>query len=267
MPLVRLWYAVGRGRGGSKGNSGGKGDRTKDGGGSQKGSRGVECPVCGARFRKFMPYGYVSVRKNALCPKCLALERHRLLWLWLGRETDLLQTTPKFLHIAPEVCLKKRFEKRFPPESYITGDLESPLAKVRMDVQNIPFEDDAFDVVFCNHVLEHVPDDRLAMREMRRVMRPGGWGVMLSPVDPRRETTFEDEGITSPEERTRIFGQYDHRRIYGRDYAHRLREAGFDVIEIDYFAALPPDEQRLYGLRTEILYIVHKPIYSIANSQ
>lgn len=223
--------------------------------------RGVQCPVCGARYRKFMPYGYVETRPNALCPRCLALERHRLLWLWLERETDVLTAAPKLLHIAPEVCLMRRFEKIYTDgnrEDYVTADLESPLAKVKMDVQAIPFPDNAFDVIFCNHILEHVDDDRLAMREMYRVMRKGGWGVMLSPVDESREKTFEDDSITDPEERTRIFGQYDHRRIYGRDYADRLRVAGFEVEETDYFAALPPEERKLYGLRREILYIVRK---------
>ncbi len=152
----------------------------------------------------------------------------------------------------------RKFEKVFPPERYITADLESPLAKVKMDVQNIPFPDGSFDVVFCNHVLEHVADDRLAMREMYRVMKPGGWGVMLSPVDPSRAETFEDDTIVDPAERTRIFGQYDHRRVYGRDYADRLREAGWQVEETDYFNALTPDEQKLYAIRSEILYIARK---------
>jgi hypothetical protein len=220
--------------------------------------RGVECPLCGARYRRFMPYGYVTVRRNALCPRCLALERHRLLWLWLSRETDLLQSAPRFLHIAPEVCLMKKFEKIIPSGNYITADLESPLAQVKMDVQNIPFPDGSFDVIFCNHVLEHVEDDRRAMREMWRVMRPGGWGVMLSPVDTARHTTFEDDTVVDRAERTRLFGQYDHRRVYGLDYADRLREAGFTVEEVDYFAALPEKERRRYGLLSEILYVVRK---------
>ena len=241
MPVAGMFYAFGRGRRG--------------------GDKGVECPLCGARYRRFMPYGYVEVRKNALCPRCLSLERHRLLWLWLNREGKLAEMVAgnrKFLHIAPEVCLSKKFEKILPLENYITADLESPLAKVKMDVQNIPFADDTFDVVFCNHVLEHVEGDRLAMREMWRVMRPGGWGVMLSPVDETRAETFEDDTITDPAERTRIFGQYDHRRIYGMDYARRLQETGWKVEEIDYLATLTPEEQRLYALRREVLYIVKK---------
>jgi SAM-dependent methyltransferase len=206
--------------------------------------------------------------------------------LWLERETGLLSGKLKvesgksanaksishnqlstfsfqlstFLHIAPEVCLSRKFEKIFPADNYITLDLESPLAKIHADVQALPFPDGTFDVVFCNHVLEHVADDRLAMREMWRVMRPGGWGVMLSPVDPARATTFEDDTIADPAERTRIFGQYDHRRIYGRDYADRLREAGRKVEEIDYLATLTPGERRRYALLPEILYVVKKII-------
>jgi SAM-dependent methyltransferase len=217
--------------------------------------RKVQCPLCGARYRRFMPYGYVSVRKNALCPRCLSLERHRLLWLWLESEARL---EGRFLHIAPEACLSRRFEKIFPPGDYITADLESPLAGVRLDVQDIPFPDDTFDIVFCNHVLEHVADDRRAMSEMFRVMKPGGWGVMLSPVDEDRATTFEDDTVVDPAERTRLFGQYDHRRVYGRDYADRLRGAGWEVDEIDYCETLPPALRELHALRPEKLYTVRR---------
>jgi SAM-dependent methyltransferase len=223
--------------------------------------RGVQCPVCGARYRRFMPYGYVESRPNALCPRCLALERHRLLWLWLTRQTDMLTAAPTFLHIAPEVSLMRQFNKVYAgsvADRYVTADLESPLAKVKLDVQAIPFSDNTFEVIFCNHILEHVADDRLAMSEMYRVMRPGGWGVMLSPVDERRAVTFEDDTVTDPAERTRLFGQYDHRRVYGRDYTDRLRSVGWQVEALDYFAALTPAEQTLYALRPEPLYIVRK---------
>ena len=133
--------------------------------------RGVECPVCGAHYRRFMPYGYVNPRGNALCPRCLALERHRLMWLYLKNETAFFETPARLLHVAPERCFLKRFEK-LPALDYVTADLESPLAKVKMDIQRIPFPDGEFDVIFCNHILEHVDDDRRAMREMYRVMRP-----------------------------------------------------------------------------------------------
>ena len=116
--------------------------------------RGVECPVCGAKYRKFMPYGYVQSRPNALCPKCLSLERHRLLWLYLTRETDLLTAFPRTLHIAPEVCIMRHLKPHFRPHpgQYVTADLESPLADLHFDVQQIPLADGSVDVVICNHV-------------------------------------------------------------------------------------------------------------------
>ena len=228
--------------------------------------KGKECPVCGCKRRKFLPYGYVSQRENALCPNCLALERHRLLWLWLLRESDLgrgAMALPRLLHIAPEVALMRKLRKMYAREAerYVTADLESPLADIHFDVQQIPLADGSFDTIICNHIMEHIEDDRLAMRELYRILKPNGWGVILSPVDESRATTFEDDSITDPAERTRIFGQYDHRRIYGRDYAARLEGAGFEVAVIDYKQAFTPKEQALYALPDEKLYIVHKPLY------
>lgn len=226
--------------------------------------KGKECPLCGCRRRKFLPYGYVTQRDNALCPNCLALERHRTLWLWLLRESDIGRgavALPRLLHVAPEVALMRKFHKIYAaqPADYVTADLESPLADLHFDIQHIPLEDESFDVVICNHIMEHVEDDRLAMREIMRIMRKGGWGVILSPVDLQRDKTFEDDTITDEAERTRIFGQYDHRRIYGRDYAERLREAGFEVYECDYANLIPAKEKQLYALTDELLYIVRKP--------
>ncbi len=220
--------------------------------------RGRECPICGARRRRFLPYGYIVSRESALCPKCLSLERHRLLWLYLKHETTLLAGVSKVLHIAPEVCIMKRLRKIIPRESYITADLESPLADLHFDIQSIPLDDNYADVILCNHIMEHIPDDRLAMRELHRILRHGGWGIILSPNDPERATTFEDDTITDERERTRIFGQYDHRRIYGRDYAERLRSAGFEVEEIDYYKKISPEQQNTYALTREIIYLVRK---------
>lgn len=222
--------------------------------------RGRECPVCGTKRRKFLPYGYVTSRDNALCPNCLSLERHRLLWLWLQRESDLFDRRPRLLHVAPEICLMRHLRKAYKghEEDYVTADLESPLAALHFDIQHIPLADESFDVVFCNHIMEHVEDDLQAMREIHRVMRRGGWGVILSPVELEREKTFEDDSITDPEERTRIFGQYDHRRVYGRDYADRLREVGFEVEDVDYAASLTPDERARFALPVDHLYIVRK---------
>ena len=220
-----------------------------------------KCPICGKRVREFLPYGYGSTRKDALCPRCLALERHRLLWLYLERETTLLRGFPTLLHIAPEVALKGKFEAHYGKvygNRYITADLESPLAKIHFDVQDIPLENESIDVVICNHILEHVEDDRKALRELHRILTPNGWGVVLVPQDYEREKTFEDDSITSPEERARIFGQYDHRRIYGRDYAQRVAECGFEVEEIEYEKSLSEEERKQYATAGERLYIVYK---------
>ena len=125
-------------------------------------------------------------------------------------------------------------------------------------MQQIPLADNSVDVVLCNHLLEHVADDRRALRELHRILRPGGWGIVLSPVERDYERTFEDDSITDPDERTRIFGQYDHRRIYGADYTDRLREAGFEAADIDYAASLPEEERRLYALPDDHIYVVYK---------
>ena len=223
--------------------------------------KGKQCPLCGCQRRKFLPYGYVTSRENALCPNCLSLERHRLLWLWLLRESDIgrgAMALPRLLHIAPEVALMRKFKKMYAREAerYVTADLESPLADMHFDVQQIPLEDESFDAIICNHIMEHVEDDRKALKELYRIMRRGGWGVILSPVELEREKTFEDDTITDRAERTRIFGQYDHRRIYGRD--ERLREAGFEVYDIDYKNELSKAEQELYALPADHLYIVCK---------
>ncbi len=220
----------------------------------------VKCPLCGREYRKFLPYGYVTSRENALCPHCLSLERHRLLWLYLERETTVLEHHPRTLHIAPEVCIMRHLKPHFAAcrERYVTADLESPLADLHFDVQQIPLEDNSFDMILCNHLLEHVADDRLAMRELYRILRPGGCGILLSPVELDRATTYEDDSITDPEERTRIFGQYDHRRIYGNDYVERLREAGFDARDIDYRSTLTEEEQVRYALPPDHIYMVYK---------
>ena len=221
--------------------------------------RGRECPVCGSRYRRFMPYGYVTSREDALCPHCLALERHRMIWLWLSECSDLFESRPRLLHIAPEVSLMRHFKRLYRgTENYITADLESPLADMHFDVQHIPLEDCSVDVVICNHLLEHVEDDRRAMRELYRILRPGGWGIALVPEDRSLPTTFEDDSITDPKERTRIFGQYDHRRTYGRDYDMRLAEAGFRVERIGYREQLTEAQQRLYAIGSDDLVIIHK---------
>jgi SAM-dependent methyltransferase len=215
----------------------------------------VECPISGRTYRKFLPYGRIHPRENALCPDSQSLERHRLMWLFLKEKTDFFQAPLKVLHIAPEVCFIHRFEKLTNLQEYITADLESPLAKVKMDIHRMPFGDDYFDVVFCNHVMEHVEDDLQAMREIRRVLKPTGWAIIQSPIDASLETTYEDKTITSPQEREKAFGQNDHLRMYGRDYGKRLSLAGFRVVEDDFVKQLPPETVKRYALPAdEIVY-------------
>lgn len=197
----------------------------------------VQCPVCEHSYSKFLPYGRIA-RPNALCPNCLALERHRLMWLFLREKTDFFTANLRVLHIAPEHCFIERFEA-LPNLDYITADIESPLAKVKMDVHDIPFTDNSFDVVFCNHVLEHVTDDLKACSEFNRVLKPTGWGILQSPVY-NLEKTLEDNSITDASERERIFGQRDHVRKYGKDYASRLRNSGIKIEENNFVKELEP---------------------------
>ena len=196
-------------------------------------------PIDGRNFRKFLPYGYGIQRPNVLSPSTLSLERHRLLWLFLQRETDFFTANKNVLHIAPEQCFLSLFKKQ-KNLKYITADLCSPIADVKADICNLPFDENSFDVVFCNHVLEHITDDTKAMRELYRVLKPGGMGIFQIPQDLNREITFEDDSITDPKERAIIFSQYDHVRIYGRDYFDKLRSVGFTVDEINYAKKIAP---------------------------
>ena len=206
-----------------------------------------------------MPYGYENPRENVLSPSTLSLERHRLLWLFLTNDTPFFTTKLKVLHFAPEQAFYKRFRKQDNLE-YVTTDLNSPLADVKADICNLPFDDESFDVILCNHVLEHIPDDKRAMEELYRIMKPGGWGVFQIPQDLNRTTTFEDDSITDKKERARIFGQYDHVRIYGRDYFNKLRAVGFHVEEVNLTEKLSPGEIDRFRLaKAEIIPFVKKP--------
>ena len=215
-------------------------------------------PIDGKRFRSFLPYGYENPRENVLSPSTLSLERHRLLWLFLQQETDLFRSNLKVLHFAPEQAFYKRFRK-LKNLDYTTTDLNSPLSDIKADICNLPFEDNTYDVILCNHVLEHIPDDQKAMQELYRVLKPGGWGVFQIPQDLQRERTFEDDNIIDRKERAKIFGQYDHVRIYGRDYFDKLRKAGFEVEEVDFTHKLTHEEINRYRLAVnEIIPFVRK---------
>jgi len=205
----------------------------------------VSCPCCGGRFSRFLQVGLPS--RPAACPGCDSRERHRLLHLYLHQQTNLFKDPLRVLHIAPEVSLQSELMKS-PNVSYLSADRSSSLAMTRMDITDIQFPDASFDVILCSHVLEHVDDDRRAMRELHRVLRPGGWAILQVPMDLSRDHTFEDPRVTDPRERTRLFGQWDHVRLYGRDYAERLRAAGFDLSVERFVSQLRPDFIATYGL-------------------
>lgn len=214
----------------------------------------VTCPVCEGNFKYFFPYGTVKRRDNVLCPKCLSLERHRLLWLFLKSKTDFFTKNAELLHIAPEQCFYKIFKKQ-KNLKYLTADLVSPLAEVKMDIHEMPFEDNRFDYVLCNHVLEHVNDSHKAMTEIYRVLKPGGWAVMQVPLDTTRYETYEDWSITSEKDREIHFWQKDHVRLFGLDYPDRLKKAGFTVEEVDLTKEINPELVKKYRLAEgEIIY-------------
>lgn len=220
----------------------------------------VQCPVCGTTLRRFADLRSRHSAMGILCPQCLSLERHRLLWLFLKDNTGLLKPggTKTLFHVAPEPCLRKRLEK-VSGLRIAVSDLDSPRPEERIDITVIPFDDDAVDCIICSHVLEHVPDDRRAMRELRRVLRPGGWAVINAPVDRARERTFEDASAVSKERRKALFGQEDHVRVYGRDYPDRLSEAGFKVSVIDYASRLGRTAAERFVLpEDEMMYFCSK---------
>jgi len=187
--------------------------------------QGCWCPVCFKEAKQFAEYGF-PLRETARCIHCGALERHRFVWLYFEKMTQLLDGRPKrVLHVAPERCFEARLRKCI-GEGYITADLSSPSAMVNMDITDIKYPDSYFDVVYCSHVLEHVLDDRKAMRECSRVLKHDGWALLLVPITA--DQTFEPP-IVDPLERLRVFGQKDHVRRYGPDFVDRLREAGFKV--------------------------------------
>jgi predicted SAM-dependent methyltransferase len=217
-------------------------------------------PIDGKSFRMLLPYGYEKQRNNALSPSSLSLERHRLLWLYLQNETDFFTATvkKKVLHFAPEQAFYKLFRNQKNIE-YTTTDLFSPLADVKADICDLPFEDNQYDLIFCNHVLEHIPDDTKAMQELFRVLKPGGMAILQIPQDLSRATTFADDSITDQKERAKIFGQYDHVRIYGRDYFDKLRSIGFKVLEEDYTNKIAPELVEKYCLaKGEIIPVCFK---------
>ena len=213
----------------------------------------VYCPVCEVGYKKFLPGGENN-RANVKCPGCGTLERHRLLWLFLTQKIKIAEREILLLDIAPDQTLQKKFNV-FKNINYVSIDIDSVFAMRKMDLTNLSFDDNSFDAVLCYHVLEHIEDDKKALKEIYRVMKNGAWAILQSPVDLNKEYTYEDSNIKSEEDRLKIFGQKDHVRIYGKDYVDRLRNPGFKVEEINYVKSFAPEEIKKYGLdENEIIY-------------
>ncbi len=214
------------------------------------------CPICGGNFRDWRMCGMVR-RRRGKCPQCNCVERHRLIYLYLKNKTRFFQDALKVLHVAPEACFHKRFAA-LPNLSYTTADLDSPLAHILLDVTDMKkISDKTYDVVLCSHVLEHVSDDRKAMREICRILKPGGWAILQVPIF--EGNTFEDPAIVTAEERIKHYGQEDHRRRYGLDYKDRLAAAGFDVSVDTYVKTLGKKAVEKYGLdNSEDIYLCTK---------
>ena len=214
---------------------------------------GVECPVCGAQIERFEPHP-LNKRPGAMCPVCDSADRHRVIWVYFQRHTDLFTAPHRLLHMAPEAALGKRLSELENIE-YVSADISSPRAMVHTDICSMPFPDGDFDVVLASHVLEHIDDDAAAMRELYRVLRPGGSALLQIPIFGPK--TVEDPAIHSPEDRLRHYGQADHVRLYGHDgtFERRLEDAGFEVESTRIALELDPEFVRRHGLTDDL------PIY------
>ncbi len=218
-------------------------------------------PIDDSNYSKFLSYGYKTVRKNALCPGTLSLERHRLLWLYLDRETNFLSSNLKVLHVAPEQVFYKKF-KKLKNWEYFTFDLNSPIADIKGDLISTNFKDEYFDLIICNHVLEHIEDDKSALDEMYRILKYNGISILQVPINVKRENTFEDLSIKSKIQREKYFGQYDHVREYGLDFKDRVEQAGFKVEMINYSKKISEDLVIKYGLMKDDLIPIGKKLPS-----
>ena len=204
-------------------------------------------PIDGSSYRTFLPYGYNRLRKNALCPGTLSLERHRLLWLYLNKKTKLLEKNISVLHVAPEIIFIKKF-KKIANWNYVSIDLKSPLADIKANVYNLPFKENCFDLILCNHVLEHIEDDYKALNELHRVIKNKGTLIVQIPLDKNLKKTFENKQIINPVDRNKYFGQYDHVRVYGLDFYDRLAKSGFTPKKINILKKMSKEQKIKYCL-------------------
>ena len=203
------------------------------------------CPACKSWVKQFLPFGKKQ-RNDALCPICSLVERHRLAWLVLEDEfRKRVDSQNRILHFAPEPKLTKFF-KSVNNSEYLSADLTKKSAMVNFDITQIPHGESSFDVIYCSHVLEHVPDDAKALSELRRVVSDNGIVIIIVPI--HREITYEDFSIVDDDARAEAFGQYDHVRVYGDDFRDRLKTAGFDFKEYKPSDYLSDKQIIRYGL-------------------
>lgn len=205
------------------------------------------CPCCGWHLRAFTRGGFsLRTRKNGYCPRCNAKARHRRLWIFLQEETNLFEDRLRVFHVSPKYAVSRRLS-RLSNLEYIAGDIANrPNATVRMDLTAVPLGTGSIDAVICVHVLEHITDDKAAINEMHRILRPGGWALISVPIRLDRPT-YEDATIVTAAEREAAFGETTHVRYYGFDLIDRLRAAGFDVALYEA-SAVDDDVKSRYGL-------------------
>lgn len=192
------------------------------------------------------------------CPRCSSTDRERNVYVYLKTRTNVFSEDVILLHVAPERNLQTVLSS-CPNVTYISADLSSSLAMVKMDITEIPFQDSYFDVIICNHVLEHVEDDSKALSELFRVLKAEGWAILQVPISMALDKTFSDPRVVTPEAREAVFGQNDHVRIYAQDYLERLKNTGFSVELYRPSSALDGRAIQYYGLmEKENIYVCHK---------
>lgn len=203
----------------------------------------MTCPICNFSAEKFIPYGEKSLlfskykiigggyRENAVCPSCYSMDRERLIFLYLNTINKLKDL--KILHVAPEKNIRIFLSSI--SKNYITADLLKNDVDLNIDLTNTYLEEESFDLIICNHVLEHIIHDNKAMKELYRILKNKGIAILQVPISNNLNATFEDVNITSNEDRLTCFGQEDHVRIYGKDYTTRLKNVGFDVNKINWW--------------------------------
>lgn len=211
------------------------------------------CPICGYKS-EFLPLNAQYPNEIVRCPKCKSLHRHRLIFLLFAKKFKHLLDNPiKLLHFAPEPCLYNFFREKenidyYPvdinPEGYKSRNI---FIRCKVNMENIPYEDNNFDVIYNSHVLEHVPKDIQAMAELRRVLKPNGVCFIMVPMSGNQET-LEKEEYNTPELRLKYYNQEDHLRFYGKDFRNRLASVGFNVQELRAEDIVNSEEMELYGI-------------------